>query len=67
MTTKTKTFDSVAMKRQCQQDLLQEYEAHKDEYSSFTTFIHKTAQTSKLAQQIREKIARGKKCNNIQA
>lgn len=39
MSTKTKTFDCVEMKRQAQQRLHVEYESRKDEFPSYFAFL----------------------------
>ena len=60
MTTKTKTFDCVAMKRQAQKKLKEEYEARKGEFSSYYDFLRAKAEKSELAKAVRGKIAAGK-------
>jgi hypothetical protein len=39
MSTKTKTFDCVEMKRKAQQNLRAEYEARQSEFSSYFAFL----------------------------
>lgn len=39
MTTKTKAFDCVEMKRRAQEKLMAEYEARKGEFDSYSQFI----------------------------
>ena len=46
MTTKAKTFDCVEMKRRAQEELLAEYEARKDEFSSYAAFIRAKSEAS---------------------
>ena len=58
MTTMTKTFDCIEMKRNLQKSLLDEYEKRKDEFASYYDFIIAKADASELAKQIRAKIAR---------
>jgi hypothetical protein len=41
-----KTFDCVEMKRQAQQKLRAEFEAHKDEYPDFFAFLAAKTQRS---------------------
>jgi len=43
MTTKTKTFDCVQMKREAQKRLMVEYEARESEFSSFVDFVNRPA------------------------
>jgi len=57
MKAKTKTFDCVEMKRQIQQELREEYEARKTEFSSYADFINATADESEEIQAFREKLA----------
>ena len=46
MKDKTKTFDCVEMKKHIQQELREEYEARKTEFSSYADFINATADES---------------------
>lgn len=39
MTTKTKTFDCVAMKNRIQAKLMEEYETRRSEFDSYADFI----------------------------
>lgn len=48
MATKTKTFDCVEMKNRIQAERLAEYEARKDEFSSYVDFINARAKESPL-------------------
>ncbi|HUU58136.1 MAG TPA: hypothetical protein VMZ50_01220 [Phycisphaerae bacterium] len=57
---KAKTFDCVEMKRKAQERLLAEYEARKEEFSSFAEFIHVTADESEWVRSIRAKIRRAR-------
>ena len=57
---KKKTFDCVEMKRKAQEKLRAEYEARKDEFSSFVEFLNAKADESELGKAIRAKIARAK-------
>ena len=43
MTTKTKTFDCVQMKRRAQKKLMEEYAVRKREFSSFADFVNQAA------------------------
>ena len=56
MTTRTKTFDCVEMKRRIQKQLVDEYEAQKDKYSSFGSFIREKARDSAEVQALRKKL-----------
>lgn len=60
MEAKTKTFDCVEMKRQCQKKLRDEYEARKEEFDSYMDFIRKTSAESEWVQQMRKKFGRQK-------
>lgn len=55
MATKTKTFDCVKMKRQCQRKLQKEYEARKDEFGSYYDFLEAKANESEWIRRIRRK------------
>jgi len=58
MATKTKTFDCVEMKRKCQRELHEEYEARKSEFSSYYDFLEAKANESEWIRQVREKCRR---------
>ena len=60
MKTRKKAFDCVEMKNRIQKQLLEEYEARKDEFASYADFIVKTADESEEIRAWREKIARAK-------
>lgn len=55
MTTKTKTFDCVEMKNRIQAKIMAEYEAGKDEFSSFGEFINARAAKSQFVRRMRKK------------
>jgi hypothetical protein len=57
-TKKTKTFDCVEMKQRVQAELMAEYEARKDQFSSFADFIHKTAASDFKIKAFQEKISK---------
>ena len=61
MTTKTKTFDCVEMKNRIQAERMAEYEARKNEFSSYLDFINARMKNSELAKSIHRKLKRGKK------
>ena len=50
---KTKTFDCVEMKNEIQAQRWREYQAHKNEYSSYTAFIEARAQKSEWVSKMR--------------
>ena len=52
----TKTFDCVEMKRRAQKRLLDEYEAHRDEYPSFAAFVREHARESDAVQALRKRL-----------
>ena len=56
MTTKTKTFDCVEMKRQAQERLSGEYEARKGEFDSYLDFIHAKAEESEWVRKQRKRL-----------
>ena len=58
MTTKVKSFDCVAMKNRIQQELLEEYEARKSEFSSYADFIRLTASDSVAIREWRQSLQR---------
>ena len=60
MAPKTKTFDCVEMKRECQRKLHEEYESRKGEFESYYDFLESRAKESEFGKVIREKIARAK-------
>ncbi len=51
-----KTFDCVEMKRRAQKRLLDEYEAHRDEYPSFAAFVREHARESDAVQALRKRL-----------
>ncbi len=55
-----KIFDCVEMKREAQAILMAEYEARKNEFSSYVEFIHKTAATDPNILAFKEKISNRK-------
>ncbi|MFZ1983775.1 MAG: hypothetical protein WAU91_05130 [Desulfatitalea sp.] len=57
-TKKTKTFDCVEMKQRIQAELMAEYAACKDQFSSFADFIHKTAASDFKIRTFQEKISK---------
>lgn len=58
MTTKTKTFDCVEMKRDIQGKLRTEYESRKGEYASYADFLQDKAAGSPWVRKMREKFAK---------
>ena len=54
--TKKKSFDCVEMKRKAQKRLRAEYEARKDEFSSYSEFITATAVQSPETLEFLEKV-----------
>ena len=58
MSAKTKTFDCVRMKRECQRKMRAEYEARKGEFASYGDFINRTAEKSRLWQAVQAKTAK---------
>jgi hypothetical protein len=59
MATKKK-FDCVEMKNAAQQQLRQEYETRKSEFSSFVDFINAKSQNSPEIRRFRERVAKSK-------
>jgi len=57
MTTKTKTFDCVAMKNRIQAKLMEEYEARKSEFGSYGDFIAGSVREHEWSRKQMEKIA----------
>jgi len=56
MRMKAKTFDCVEMKNRIQARILSQYEAHKDEYTSFVDFVKARAGKSKWVRDMRKKL-----------
>ncbi len=54
---KQKDFDCVEMKREAQRRLQEEYEARRDEFSSYIEFISAKADSTPWVQQLRAKRA----------
>lgn len=54
MTSKTKTFDCVAVKREAQRKLQEEYEARKGEFDSFFDFIDAKARESEWVRRMEQ-------------
>ena len=59
MTGRTKTFDCVEMKNRIQAERLAEYEARKDEFSSYVNFINARLKDSDLANVVHKKTRAG--------
>ncbi len=57
MKTKKKTLDCIQLKRRIQKELMDEYLARKDEFTSYADFIVKTADESEQIRAWRERIA----------
>lgn len=57
MTTRRKTFDCVEMKNRIQAERWAEYQARKDEFSSYLDFINARVKGSQLAGIVRQKAA----------
>ena len=55
MTTRTKTFDCVEMKRNCQKQLREEYVSKKKKDDSYYDYICRAAQESALWKDLRSK------------
>jgi len=55
MTTKAKTFDCVEMKNRIQAKIMAEYEADRDQFSSFSEFINARAAKSQFVRRMRKK------------
>ena len=60
MTTEKTTFDCVEMKNRIQEELMQEYESRKGEFSSYADFIVATAAESDEIRAWRQRIAKAK-------
>ncbi len=60
MTTKTKTFDCVEMKRCIQEGLRAEYESRKKEFPSYVDFLETKANESPWVRQQRQRFAEKK-------
>lgn len=60
MTTQTKTFDCVEMKRHIQEELQAEYEMRKKEFASYVDFLEAKAAESPWVRQQRERFNRKK-------
>ena len=60
MKRKQKAFDCVEMKNRIQKELMQEYEARKDEFSSYADFIVATARDSEEIRAFWERVAAAK-------
>jgi len=58
MRTKSKTFDCVEMKNRIQAERLAEYEAGKDEFSSYLDFVNARVKDAELANVVRQKMER---------
>ena len=58
MTTKTKTFDCVAMKNRIQAKLMEEYKTRKGEFNSYADFIVTSVREHNWCQKQLERIAR---------
>ncbi len=59
--TKAKKFDCVEMKRQAQEKILAEYEARKNEFSSYSEFINATVMESPWASKMWRRLKSGRK------
>ena len=60
MKNRPKAFDCVEMKNRIQRELMEEYDARKDEFPSYADFIIATAKESEEIRAWRERIARAK-------
>ena len=60
MTTQTKTFDCVEMKRRIQQELQAEYETRKKDFPSYVDFLEAKADESPWVRQQRERLSKKK-------
>lgn len=52
---KTKTFDCVEMKRRIQAEMMSDYLAHRDEHTSYVTFVEARANASDWVRRMRGK------------
>lgn len=59
-----KAFDCVAMKRDIQQRLLDEYEASRDQYDSYWHFLQETNRNNPGVQGLRQKLGFSGPSNN---
>ena len=57
MTARRKPLDCVEMKNRIQAERLAEYDARKDEFSSYVSFINARVKDSELANVVRQKTA----------
>jgi hypothetical protein len=57
MTTKTKSFDCVEMKRLAQEQLRAEYESRKNDFASYADFLNAKADQSAWVTKIRKIIS----------
>ena len=57
MTTRTKTFDCVQMKRQIQADLLAQYKVRQDEFASYAEFLRAKAEESPWIQKMHKRFS----------
>lgn len=55
---KTKTFDCVAMKQECQRKLAEEYGSRRAEFSSYSDFLRAKADGSEWVKQARLRMKR---------
>ncbi len=55
MTSRAKTFDCVEMKNRIQAERLAEYEARKNEFSSYLDFVNARVENTELAQLVGRK------------
>ncbi len=60
MTRTNKNFDCVEMKNAIQQQLRQEYERRKSEFTSYVDFINSTVNESDEIRLFREQVAKSK-------
>ena len=56
MTTTTKTFDCVAIKRKAQGEIIAEWESRKEQFDSYGQFLEATLMESEWGRQALEKL-----------
>ena len=64
MTTKTKTFDCVEMKRKAQEALQAEYHSRRGEFASFSDFLNAKIRESEQASAIWDQFSGGERTND---
>ena len=67
MTTKSKTFDCVEMKRQSQEALLREFHSRRQEFDSLAEFLNAKVRESEQAAAIWGKFSSGESPTDLQS